>query len=77
MVRVPRMHPELSTERLLTMQWLDGEKLLSFKSEPQEVRKPAGHRHVQGMVAAFLEIRRHPRRPASRQLQRVRQGQRA
>ncbi|MFO1117788.1 MAG: AarF/UbiB family protein [Beijerinckiaceae bacterium] len=42
MVRVPRMHPELSTERLLTMQWLDGEKLLSFKSEPQEVRNRLG-----------------------------------
>ena len=30
-VRVPRPHPELSSKRLLTLQWLDGEKLLAFE----------------------------------------------
>jgi predicted unusual protein kinase regulating ubiquinone biosynthesis (AarF/ABC1/UbiB family) len=37
-VRVPRPHPELSTKRLLTLQWLDGEKLLSFERAAPETR---------------------------------------
>ncbi len=37
-VRVPNIHPALSTGRLLTMQWLDGSKLLSHKDAPQNVR---------------------------------------
>ena len=37
-VRVPRVHEELSTRRLLTLQWLDGEKLTEFESAPQEAR---------------------------------------
>src|SRR4029077_10138544 len=30
-VRVPKVWPELSTRRLLTLDWLEGEKLLAFK----------------------------------------------
>src|SRR4051794_3995601 len=37
-VRVPTVSPELSTKRLLTLGWLDGEKLLSFKDAPQAAR---------------------------------------
>ncbi len=37
-VRVPRVHGELSTRRLLTLQWLEGEKLTEFESAPQEAR---------------------------------------
>ena len=37
-VRVPKVDLDLSTERLLTMEWLDGTKLLTFKDEPLEVR---------------------------------------
>jgi len=37
-VRVPQVHRELSTGRLLTLGWLDGEKLLDFKSAPQDER---------------------------------------
>ncbi|MBM3607702.1 MAG: AarF/ABC1/UbiB kinase family protein [Alphaproteobacteria bacterium] len=37
-VRVPQVHRELSTGRLLTLGWLEGEKLLDFKSAPQEER---------------------------------------
>ena len=37
-VRVPRIHAALSTPRLLTMDWLDGEKLLAFKTAPEPVR---------------------------------------
>jgi predicted unusual protein kinase regulating ubiquinone biosynthesis (AarF/ABC1/UbiB family) len=37
-VRVPRVEQILSTRRLLTLQWLDGEPLTSFESAPQEAR---------------------------------------
>jgi predicted unusual protein kinase regulating ubiquinone biosynthesis (AarF/ABC1/UbiB family) len=37
-VRSPRIWPELSTGRLLTMDWLQGERLLTFKKAPLEVR---------------------------------------
>jgi predicted unusual protein kinase regulating ubiquinone biosynthesis (AarF/ABC1/UbiB family) len=37
-VRVPATRPELSTGRLLTMAWLDGEKLLRFK-EADEISR--------------------------------------
>jgi predicted unusual protein kinase regulating ubiquinone biosynthesis (AarF/ABC1/UbiB family) len=41
-IRVPASHPDLSTGRLLTLDWLDGEKLLSFKGHPQEERNRIG-----------------------------------
>ncbi|MBM1174705.1 ABC1 kinase family protein [Microvirga arabica] len=37
-VRVPRVHPELSTKRLLSLEWLEGEKILGFTEEPVEIR---------------------------------------
>ena len=37
-VRVPRIDERLSTRRLLTMQWLDGEPLVAFENAPQEAR---------------------------------------
>ena len=37
-VRVPGVHPALSTARLLTMDWLDGKKLLSFKTADEATR---------------------------------------
>ncbi len=37
-VTVPDVHDELSTERLLTMSWLDGRKLLAFKDADLETR---------------------------------------
>ncbi len=37
-VRVPEPLPELSTQRLLTMTWLSGRKLLAYKEAPQAVR---------------------------------------
>lgn len=37
-VRVPRPHADLSTPRLLTMEWLDGTRLLDWKDSPAEVR---------------------------------------
>ncbi len=37
-VQVPKVHEALSTKRLLTMDWLDGEKLLAFKEADEETR---------------------------------------
>jgi predicted unusual protein kinase regulating ubiquinone biosynthesis (AarF/ABC1/UbiB family) len=37
-IRVPRVLAELSTRRLLTMTWLEGEPLLTFKDHPLEDR---------------------------------------
>ena len=38
-VRVPEVIPELSTGRLLTMNWLDGRPLLDFKENPEPDRE--------------------------------------
>src|SRR5690349_10860769 len=37
-VRVPKVWPALSTRRLLTLDWLEGQKLLAFKEHPLAVR---------------------------------------
>ena len=37
-VRVPKVHPDLSTKRLLTLGWLEGAKLLDYKGADQETR---------------------------------------
>jgi predicted unusual protein kinase regulating ubiquinone biosynthesis (AarF/ABC1/UbiB family) len=37
-VRVPRVHPELSTGRLITLDWLDGTRMLAHKDDPLGVR---------------------------------------
>ena len=37
-IRVPEVVPELSTQRLLTMTWADGRKLLDYKAAPLEDR---------------------------------------
>lgn len=41
-VRVPRVWPELSTGRLLTMDWLDGRRILDFKKAAQSARNRIG-----------------------------------
>jgi predicted unusual protein kinase regulating ubiquinone biosynthesis (AarF/ABC1/UbiB family) len=38
LVRVPQVYKEFSTPRLLTMQWLDGDKILKYKDASQEDR---------------------------------------
>ncbi len=37
-VHVPKVHPELSTRRLLTLGWLEGRKLLDYKGADQDTR---------------------------------------
>lgn len=48
-VRVPAVHPDLSTKRLLTLGWLDGEKILSVAQSPVEIR----NRIAQAMFKAW------------------------
>ena len=38
MIRVPKVWPELSTGRLLTLEWLDGDRMLDHKDDPLAVR---------------------------------------
>jgi predicted unusual protein kinase regulating ubiquinone biosynthesis (AarF/ABC1/UbiB family) len=38
LVRVPNVETALSTRRLLSLEWLDGEKMLNFTGESEEVR---------------------------------------
>ena len=38
LVRVPEYHADLSTSRLLTMQWLDGRKMLEYKEHSESDR---------------------------------------
>jgi len=49
LVRVPTVWPRLSTGRLLTLDWLEGTKLLSHKSAPLEQRNRIG----QAMFSAW------------------------
>ena len=48
-IRVPRIDPELSTKRLLTMSWLDGSPLMNYKEAPLEHR----NRIAQSMFQAW------------------------
>ena len=58
--------------RLLTLDWLEGRRLLEYKERRLAVAQPARHGDVQGLVAAVQPLRRDPRRSASRQLHGVR-----
>ena len=73
-VRVPRVHDELSTGRLLTLQWLEGEKLVEFEKRAAGGARRDRGRPVRRLVAAVPSLRRHPRRSASGQLRRRRLG---
>ena len=70
-VRVPGVHPELSTGRLLTLDWLEGRKLLEFKQAPLDVRNRLAVAMFKAWWGPFSSHRRHPRRSASRQLRGV------
>ena len=38
LLRIPKIRTELSSKRLLTLEWLDGEKILAFKDANEETR---------------------------------------
>jgi predicted unusual protein kinase regulating ubiquinone biosynthesis (AarF/ABC1/UbiB family) len=48
-VRVPAIHKDLSTKRLLTLGWLDGQRILDFADAPVEIR----NRLAQSMFKAW------------------------
>ncbi|MQX36317.1 ABC1 kinase family protein [Roseospira navarrensis] len=54
-VHVPRVIPELSTRRLLTMTWMDGARLLSFVDEPAEVRNEIAMNMFRAWYVPFYE----------------------
>ena len=67
-VHVPEVVASHSTDRLLTMTWLQGEPLLQLEDPLAGGEGPARHPHVPRLVRAVLCLRRDPRRSASRQL---------
>ena len=68
LIRVPRPWPELSTGRLLTLDWLEGDRMLAHKDDALDDPQPAGAGDVHGLVVSVQPRRRDPRRSASRQL---------
>ena len=71
-IRVPRVWPELSTGRLLTLDWLEGRRAARAQGRRSRDPQPPRHRDVHGLVVAVQPLRRDPRRSASRQLHGVR-----
>jgi len=54
-VHVPAPRPELSTGRLLTMDWLDGANLLTVKDAPQELRNRIARNMFHAWYIPFYE----------------------
>jgi predicted unusual protein kinase regulating ubiquinone biosynthesis (AarF/ABC1/UbiB family) len=52
-VRVPSVRPELSTGRLLTLDWLEGTRLLLHKQAPLEIRNRLAHALFQAWWMPF------------------------
>ena len=67
-VHVPEPIHEISTERLLTMTWLEGERLAVGCRETRAENRNAIASNVPRLVHAFLFLWRHSWRPASGQL---------
>lgn len=54
-IHVPEVVDEMSTERLLTMEWVSGEKLLTLKDESQEIRNQVAHTMFRAWYVPFYE----------------------
>lgn len=52
-VRVPKVHDDLSTKRLLTMEWVEGQKLLTFKGAPLKTRNLLAQRLFKAWYVPF------------------------
>ncbi|MCY4238596.1 MAG: AarF/ABC1/UbiB kinase family protein [Rhodospirillaceae bacterium] len=52
-VHVPEVLPDLSTDRLLTMTWLEGRKLTGFEDAPVEVRNALAHNMFRAWYVPF------------------------
>lgn len=55
-VRVPRVRRDLTTERLLTMDWLEGEKLLDFAQADEATRSRIGGAIFKAWWTPFIQI---------------------
>ncbi len=55
-VRVPQPFPELSTPRLLSMEWLEGTRLLDWKESPPEVRNQIAQALFLGWYRPFYRM---------------------
>ena len=54
-VHIPDVVDDLSTNRLLTMSWLEGRKLMEFKDASQEVRDTLAHNMFRAWYVPFYE----------------------
>ncbi len=54
-VHVPDVLPDLSTRRLLTMSWLDGQRLTNFKDAPLEQRNALAHNMFRAWYVPFYD----------------------
>ncbi|MBF0375632.1 MAG: AarF/ABC1/UbiB kinase family protein, partial [Alphaproteobacteria bacterium] len=52
-VHVPEVLPELTTGRLLTMTWLDGERMINFVDEHLEARNEVAHNMFRAWYVPF------------------------
>ena len=52
-VHIPEVVAELSTDRLLTMTWLEGKPLLDFKEAPIEIRNTLAHNMFRAWYVPF------------------------
>ncbi|WP_420394440.1 ABC1 kinase family protein [Acuticoccus sp.] len=55
-IHVPSVHDDLSTRRLLTLGWLDGRRLLTYREAPLEVRNRLAKALFRAYWAPFAEI---------------------
>ena len=67
-IRVPQVWPELSTRRLLTLDWLEGDRLLAHKTDALEIRNRLGTAMFMAWWWPFSRYRRDPWRPAPGEL---------
>ena len=54
-VHVPKTYDKLSTKRLLTMSWLDGESILEFKKTSKEIRNTLARNMYHAWYKPFFE----------------------
>ena len=55
-IRVPKVHEDLSTRRLLTMGWLDGNRLLTYRDAPLEHRNRIATALFRAYWAPFVAV---------------------
>ena len=54
-IYIPDVHGDLSTQRLLSMSWLNGRKLIEFSDEPQEVRDKLAYNMFRAWYVPFYD----------------------